>query len=91
MYLSFSVHKLENILANPGKVHFEVLVHLLSFIMYNKTLILEYYDDMNDALLSDILRQAIIKTENHLMGFYDSSWQDFPDTGRSTGAYIIFY
>ena len=25
------------------------------------------------------------------MGFSDSSWKDCPDTGRSTGAYIIFY
>ena len=25
------------------------------------------------------------------MDFYDSSSQDCPDTGRSTGAYIIFY
>ena len=25
------------------------------------------------------------------MAFSDSSWQDFPDTGRSTGAYIIHY
>ena len=25
------------------------------------------------------------------MGFSDSSWQDCPDTGRITGAYIIFY
>ena len=25
------------------------------------------------------------------MPFYDSIWQDCPDTGRSTGAYIIFY
>ena len=25
------------------------------------------------------------------MAFYDSSWQDCPDTGRSTGAYIILY
>ena len=25
------------------------------------------------------------------MDFSDSSWQDFPDTGRSTGAYITFY
>ena len=25
------------------------------------------------------------------MAFSDSSWQDFPYTGRSTGAYIIFY
>ena len=24
-------------------------------------------------------------------GFSDSSWQDCPDTGRITGAYIIFY
>ena len=25
------------------------------------------------------------------MDFSDSSWQDCPDTGRSTGAYISFY
>ena len=25
------------------------------------------------------------------MVYYDSSWQDFPDTGRITGSYIIFY
>ena len=25
------------------------------------------------------------------MYFSDSSWQDFPETGRSTGAYTIFY
>ena len=25
------------------------------------------------------------------MDFTDYSWQDFPDTGRSTEAYIIFY
>ena len=46
---------------------------------------------MNDAPVSDLLRQAIIKTDNQLMDFSDSSWQAFPYTGRSTGAYIIFY
>ena len=25
------------------------------------------------------------------MAFYDSSWQDFTDYGRSTGVYMIFY
>ena len=25
------------------------------------------------------------------MAFSDSSWQDCPDNGRSTGVYIIFY
>ena len=30
---------------------------------------LKYYADMNDAPVTDLLRQAIIKTENHLMDF----------------------
>ena len=77
--------------ANPGKVHFEGLVHFFRYIRDNNTLGLKYYVDMNDAPVTDLLRQANIKTKNHLMDFYDSIWQDCPDTGRSTGAYIIFY
>ena len=46
---------------------------------------------MNDAPLSDLLIQANIKTKNQLMVFSGSSWKYFPDTVRSTGAYIIFY
>ena len=46
---------------------------------------------MKDAQLSDMLRQASIKTENQWMSLSDSSQQDFPDTSRSTGTYIIFY
>ena len=46
---------------------------------------------MNDELVSDLLRRASIKNDNKLMDLYDSIWQDFPDTGRSTDAYIIFY
>ena len=64
---------------------------MLRYIRDNKTLGLKYYADLNDAPVTDILIQANIKTKNHLMAFSDSSWQDFPDTGRSTGAYIIFY
>ena len=52
---------------------------------------LKYYADLNDAPVTDLLSQANIKTKNHMMDFSDSSWKDCPDTGRSTGAYIIFY
>ena len=52
---------------------------------------LKYYADINDAPVTDLLRQASIKTDKHLMDFSDYSWQDCPDTGRSTGANIIFY
>ena len=89
--LSFSVHKLADFSENPGKVYFEGFINLLRYIRDNKTLGLKYYADMNNAPVTDLLRQASIKTENHLMAFSDFSWQDFPDTGRSTGTYINFY
>ena len=85
------MHKIAKFSANPGEVKFEGLVHLLRYIRDNTTLGLKYYADLNDAPVTDLLRQANIKTKNHLMDFSDSSWQDCPDTGRSTGAFIIFY
>ena len=85
------MHKLVKFSCNYVKVHFERLVHLLSYIRDNKTLGLKYYSYMNDAPVTDLLRQAIIKTKNHLIAFYDSSWQYFPDTGRSIRVYNIFY
>ena len=36
--LSFAVHKLAKFSSNPGKVHFEGLLHILRYIKYNKTL-----------------------------------------------------
>ena len=79
---------------NPSKCTlpvFEGLIHLLKYISYNKTFDLKYYADLNDARLTDLLRQANNNTKNHLMDFSDSSCQYCPDTGRGTGAYIIFY
>ena len=69
MDLSFEVHKLAKFSVNPGKVHFEGLIHLLRYIRENKTLGLKYYADLNDAPVTDLLRQASIKTKNHFMAF----------------------
>ena len=71
--LSFSVHKLAKFSENPGKIHFEGLIHLLRYIRDNKTLGLKYYANLNDVPVPDLLRQANIKTKNHLMDFSDSS------------------
>ena len=71
--LSFEVHKLAKFSGNPGKVHFDGLVHLLIYIRDNNTLGLKYYADMDDAPVTDLLRQASIKTENQLMDFSYSS------------------
>ena len=66
------------------------MVHLLRCIWDNKTLGLKYYANMNNEQVSDLLTQASIKTENHLMDFSDSSWKDCTDAGINTVAYIIF-
>ena len=58
--LSFTVHKLAKFSANTGKVHFEGLVHLLRYIRDNNILGLKYYVDLNDAPVTDLLRQANI-------------------------------
>ena len=73
MDLSFALHKLAKFSSNPGKVEFEGLVHLLRYIRKNKTLGLNYYADMNDEPLSDLLIQDSIKNEKRLVDFYDSS------------------
>ena len=69
MDLSFAVHKLAKFSANSSKVHFEGFVHLLIYIRDSKTLVLKYYAGFNDAPVTDISRQANIKTKNHLMDF----------------------
>ena len=84
--LSFEVHKLEQFSVNPGQVHFDGLINQLRYIRNNNNLGLKYYSDMNDATVTDLLRQASIITENNLMDFSDYSWQDCIDTGISTRA-----
>ena len=70
MDLRFSVHKLSKFSAKPGKVQFEVLVHILIYIRGNKTLGLKYFVDINDAPVSDPLIQASIKNDNNFLDFY---------------------
>ena len=59
--------------------------------MDNKNLGLRYYANIENELLSDVLRNASIDTENQLMMFYDYICQDYPYTGSITGAYMLFY
>ena len=63
--LSFALQKLEKFSANPGRLHFEGLVHLLRYIRDNNTLGLKYYADLNDEPVTDLLRQANIETKKN--------------------------
>ena len=70
----FCSTQVSKVSSSHGKVHFEGLINLLRYIRDNKTLDLKYYADLNDAPVTDLLRQANNKTKNHLMDFSDSSW-----------------
>ena len=45
---------------------------------------LKYYANINYTRVSDLLRQASIKTDNQWMAFSDSGWQDCPCTDVAT-------
>ena len=49
-----------------------------------------YYVKIEDEPSYELLRQASIKTEKQLVVLSGSIWQYCQDTGRSTGAYIVF-
>ena len=63
--------QVSEVFINPGKEHFEGLVHLLRYIGYNKTLGLNKFSGMEDAPLYDLFGQVNINTENQIMFFSD--------------------
>ena len=67
------VHNIAKFSSNSGKVHFGRLVHLLRYIRDNKTLGFNYYANINDVPLSDLLRQSNINTDNQFMDSSGSS------------------
>ena len=69
----FCSTQVSKVSSNPGKLHFEGMVHLLRYIREINTLGLKYYADMKYAPLSDLLIQANIKTDNQLIVFSYSS------------------
>ena len=90
--LQFGIRKLAKYMRNPGRMHFQALMHMLHHVRCNHTNGLTYYSDPARAPISELIfSQNIHPTESTFYVFADSSWQDCPDTGRSTGGYHIFY
>ena len=61
VYLSFTVHKLEQFSSNPGKVSFKGLSNLSRNIRNNWTLGLKYYSDMKYALYLTCWNNLILR------------------------------
>jgi hypothetical protein len=89
--LQFPIRKLAKYMRLPGKQHFRALLHLLHHIRCHHLCGLTFYSDVTEAPVSKLLfEQGIDPVASPFYVFADSSWQDCPDTGRSTGGYHIF-
>ena len=87
--ITFAVTKLAKFMRTPGRNHFKALVHLLHYVNDNSNYGLKFYRKVEDSPIYKILRKVKIDPIHDIFGIHDSSWQDCPDTGRSTGSYLL--
>ena len=87
----FAVNKLAKFSRSPGRVHFNVLIHLLKYLRDNVYLGIKFYGNFMESPMLQALQSQHISQSHPFFGFSDSSWNDDADTGRSTGCFIITY
>jgi hypothetical protein len=87
----YAVNKLAKFTRLPGRVHFDVLLHLLRYLRDNALLGIRFYSDLFRAPLIKMLENQKIQQHHAFFGFSDSSWNDDADTGRSKGCFILTY
>gem|GEM_PF-2876143 len=89
--ISYAVNKLAKFASNPGVTHFRAILHLIGFIKSTSHQGIKFYAKIIESPLFQMLKENNIKiTEETVLTFTDSSWNDCIDTGRSTGGYITF-
>ena len=91
-YLHFAISKLVKFNNLPGRVHFKVLKHLLMHLACNRLRCgVTFYSDVGRSPIYQLIKENTdASPKAPIIMFTDSSWQDCPDTGRSTGCYQIY-
>jgi hypothetical protein len=92
VYLHFGISKLAKFNTCPGHKHFEAVAHLLRHLRCNtRRGGLRYYANLADSPFTKLLASFDDgPTDYPLVLCTDFSWQDCPDTSRSTGCYMLF-
>ena len=96
----YAVTKLAKFVNDPGTKHFAALVWLLQYLKGNNNIALIYYHDYSHSPVFKLYKMEVAETEKAkwengeiptTITFTDSSWQDCPDTGKSTCSYVILH
>ena len=73
----------------PGLKDFQALMHVFGYLRKYPDYAIKFYSNISECPVYSICeRHEIEMTE--IVGFSDTSWQDCPDTGRSTSGYKVF-
>ena len=83
------VNKLAKSSSNPGIRDYQALMHCFGYLRQYPDYAIKYYADVKQSPVYEICKQNNIEY-TPILGFTDSSWQDCPDTGRSTCGFKIF-
>jgi len=86
----FAVCKLAKACTCPGMKDYDALIWLLGYLKLKPNLAIKFYPDRNKNPIYNICLANSIPYSDITI-FTDASWQDCPDTGRSTVGYMIFY
>jgi hypothetical protein len=91
--LNYGIRKLARFMQYPGRNHFKTLQHLLRHLQcYRLQGGIKFYSDATKSpLYRHLCTTGNAKHAQYpIIVFSDSSFQDCPDSGRSTGGYLIF-
>ena len=87
--VTYAVGKLAKFSNAPGMKHFRALIWLVGYMSTTKERGIRYYHNYKDSPVYKLcLRNNIPISKDGLLTFSDASWQDCPDTGRSTGGRV---
>jgi hypothetical protein len=87
----FIVCKLAKACTNPGIKDFDALFWLLGYLRKRPHYAIKFYVNAADSPVNTLLHTNDIRGHREIIAFSDASWQDCPDTGRSTVGHLIFY
>jgi len=73
----------------PGEEDFKALLHVFGYLRKYPDYGIKFYANIEDSPVYKLCKENKVEMSS-IMGFSDSSWQDCPDTGRSTSGYKIF-